>query len=136
MRNRNSARNVRLWPQHQQTLGPGELPYDSGNFFSASSHPLLRPGPNPNVSLLPQERCLLPFSLREPSFSVQFQRCFSLPQEPEPETREWDLGLRFPPGGFAALWPVHKITPERAENIPVLSLPSPPSPRVPSILGS
>lgn len=58
---------------------------------------------------------MLPFSLREPSFSVQFQRCFSLPQEPEPETRKWDLGLCFPPGGFAALWPVHEIDPAGEE---------------------
>lgn len=78
-------------PGHEQTPGPGELLSGHGN-----SHPVL--WPNPNVSPFAWELCLLPSNLREPGFSVQFQRCFSLSQDPEPETREWGLGQCLRPG--------------------------------------
>lgn len=85
-------RMSRYSPWHQHAPKPGELSCNNGNFCFPFFHPVLWPSPNPNVSPIAREPCLLPFNLREASFSVGFQSWFSLSQEPEPETREPGLG--------------------------------------------
>lgn len=68
----------------------------------------------------PCPRAELVLKLKAPRASVQFQRCLSLSQAPEPETCEQDLRLRLPAAGTRDL---PHPAPGLAENILVALTP-------------
>lgn len=111
MRNRNSAGTPGCGYTRSRALALGSCHATAG---ACSTHPHI-----PRHSQAQTQQVLFVPGVLLASLQLQGTKlscpvsdvCFSS-QEPEPETRERDGGLRRSPGGFAALQPVHGIIPE------------------------
>lgn len=125
MRNRNSAGTPGCGYTRSRALALGSCHATAG---ACSTHPHI-----PRHSQAQTQQVLFVPGVLLASLQLQGTKlscpvsdvCFSS-QEPEPETRERDGGLRRSPGGFAALQPVHGIIPETRKKhaCPVSAFPT------------